>query len=503
MNPGLLLTVACATGAAVMVVELMAVRLLAPWFGQSLPVWTNVIGVVLLALAAGQWLGGRWASQRSGFAPATLLIVAGALSAAVPDLVSLLAPLTLPADLALDEAYPFVTLGSLLVALLVLAVPMVAMGAIAPWLVSLSRDAHEVPGRASGRVLGAGTIGSLVGTFGATHVLVGAFGSVLSIRLAGLALMVLGLLTRGAGGTSRPTAWLALAVPGLVFLAPAPAPEQGLLEEVETPYQFARIVEEPDGMRLLKLNEGLDSFHSAYRVGELWTDRYFDAFVAPALIAPADGSGVRRILIIGMGGGTMARQIRTIDRSIEVVGVELDDELVRLGRAWLGLDPAVPVYGGLDGRLALHGSSGPWGAVLIDAYAQQIYVPHHLCTLEYFEQVRARLHPGGVVALNLGGRTREDPVVSAISGTFAQVFEGATMARVPGTRNMLLMGWNGAVTPPAELARRVREAGAADQLAWMLDGEGFAPVAVDAGPVLRDGNSPVEALAHRAWRADS
>jgi spermidine synthase len=498
----LLLTVAGATGAAVMVVELMAVRLLAPWFGQSLPVWTNVIGVVLLALAAGQWLGGRWASRGRGFSPATLLVVAGALSVAIPDLVARIAPLTLPQDLALEEAYPFVTLGSLLVALLVLAVPMIAMGAVAPWLVSLSRDAHEEPGRASGRVLGAGTLGSLVGTFGATHVLVGALGSVLSVRIAGGLLLVLGLLARRGGGSPRSTIWLVVLVPCLAPLIPGPEPLQGLLAEVETPYQLARVVEQPDGMRLLKINEGLDSFHSAYREGDLWTHRYFDAFVAPALLAPSGPEGKRRVLIVGMGGGTMARQIRAIDRSIDVVGVELDAELVRLGRRWLGLDPSIPVHAGLDGRLALHGDSGPWGAVLIDAYAQQIYVPHHLCTTEYFRMVRNRLLPGGVAALNLGGRTREDPVVSAISGTFARVFDGVSMARVPGTRNMLLMGWNGKAPAAGLLARRLREVGAADHLSWMLDGQAFAPVDVDAGPVLRDGNSPVEALAHAAWRAE-
>ncbi|MBM3985963.1 MAG: hypothetical protein FJ296_09805, partial [Planctomycetes bacterium] len=64
MSLGLLALVAAATGAAVLVVELMAVRLMAPWFGQSQPVWTSVIGVVLAALAAGQWLGGRWAELR-------------------------------------------------------------------------------------------------------------------------------------------------------------------------------------------------------------------------------------------------------------------------------------------------------------------------------------------------------------------------------------------------------------------------------------------------------
>jgi spermidine synthase len=391
----------------------------------------------------------------------------------------------------------------LLVALLVLAVPMLAMGAVAPWLVSLSSDAHDVPGRASGRILGAGTLGSLVGTFGSTHVLVGALGSVLSLRIAGAALVLLGLLARRAPGRPRAATWFVLLVPCLVPIVPGPPRPAGLLAEVETPYQFARIVEEPDGMRLLKLNEGLDSFHSAYRAGDLWTNRYFDAFVAPALLAPVGQAGVRRVLIVGMGGGTMARQIHAIDPAVDVVGVEIDAQLVDLGRAWLGLDAALPVLVGLDGRLALRSDAGPWGAVLIDAYAQQIYVPHHLCTVEFFRLVRERLAPGGVAALNLGGRTREDPVVSAVAGTFATVFGNATMARVPGTRNMLLMGWNGDAPQAGVLASRLRQVAAAEHLAWMLDGEAFAPVERGAGPVLHDGNSPVEALAHRAWRADT
>src|SRR5262245_865493 len=177
----------------------MAVRLMAPWFGTSQLVWTNVIGVVLAALAAGQWLGGRWAEARRGAGPATLLLAAGALSLALPDLVDWLSAHVRPAGLQLEEAYPFVTLGSLLVALLAVGAPMAALGAVTPWLVRLSRDASQQPGRVAGAVLAAGTLGSLVGAFGATHVLLPALGSAGAVRLAGGVLLLAALPLLRAG----------------------------------------------------------------------------------------------------------------------------------------------------------------------------------------------------------------------------------------------------------------------------------------------------------------
>jgi spermidine synthase len=486
-----------------MAVELMAVRLMAPWFGQSQPVWTNVIGVVLLSLAVGQWLGGRWAEQRARFRPASLLAVAGVLSIALPEIVMWLARWSLPSDLALEEAYLFVTAGSLLVALTALGVPVVAMGAIAPWLVRLSREVSSEPGRVAGRVLAAGTIGSLVGTFGVTHLLLETVGAAWAVRGAGALLLALGLVVWRVEGGRMSRAGALLVLPLAALLAPSPAAREQVLESVDTAYQHARVVALGDGTRLLRINEGLDSFHSALVPGSLWTGRYFDAFVAPALLAPRDERGRKRVMIVGLGGGTMARQILSVMPDVEVTGVEIDAELVRLGRRWFELPDAVEVIAGQDGRVALRAAGGQWGAVLLDAYAQQIYLPQHLCTEEFFVEVRQRLLPGGVAAANLGGRTREDPVVAAVAATFARVFDDATMARVPGTRNMLLWGWNGPAPGDDERAEALLEGGVADQLGWIGSRHDFAPVRVQDGPRLVDGDAPVEALAHRSWRGST
>jgi predicted membrane-bound spermidine synthase len=406
---------------------------------------------------------------------------------------------SLPGDLTLSEAYSFVSWGSLLVALVGLGVPMLALGAVAPWLVRLSREATTRPGVAAGRVLAAGTLGSLIGTFGSTHLLLGALGSAGAVRVAGAGMLVVGLVVAVAMRSRPGVAGLVALLAAGISLLVVPVPEASVLVSVETDYQWARVEQLEHGVRLLKLNEGLDSFHSVYDPRTVLTGRYFDAFLLPVLMTPADPEGRRRILVVGLGGGTMARQIHATDPDLEVVGIEIDPVLVDLGRDWLGFDDEMAEVRLLDGRMALRLSEERWGTVLIDAYSQQIYLPHHLCTREFFDLVHQRLLPEGVVALNLGGITREDPVIAAVTATLASVFAHVEMARIPETRNWVVLGWKS--SPPSLQARRVRLAATPwkTELEWMVDGSYFAPVLADAGTVLIDGRAAVESLAHRAW----
>lgn len=498
-----LLAVAALSGAAVMILELMAVRLMAPWFGQSQLVWTNVIGVVLAALALGQWLGGRAAARGSGRWAAGLLFGAAAVALALPEIVRLLAALVLPDELPLLEAEPFVVGGSLLVALVGLGLPMVALGALTPWLVRLSRDAMEAPARVTGRLLGAGTLGSLIGTFGASHVLLPWVGSAGAVRIGGVLMAAAGVLL-ASGRRSAMAAAVAVLGLGVAAWSAGGAlqvePRRGeLLASVETAYQWARVEELEDGTRLLRLNEGLDSFHSAYVPGQLLTDRYYDSFLLPTLLARPVAAGPRRVLIVGLAAGTMARQVRLLDPEAEIHGVEIDAEIVELGRRFFELPDDIEVAAGLDGRVALRALEGPWSAILVDAYASQIYLPPHLSTREFFAETKARLAPGGVIALNLGGLSVDDPVVDALMGTFADVFANARVQRLPRSRNLLAMaceaGWPGV----SAMEDVLLAAGLLPELEHLVDGTRWVTARVGA-PVLRDGFAPLEALAHESWR---
>jgi spermidine synthase len=493
-----LTAVAALTGAAVMMLELMGVRLAAPWFGQSQLVWTNVIGVVLAALAAGQWLGGRWAEGRSGPGPSALLVAAGAFALAQPDLVSWLAPRVLPDELSLLEAHPFVTWGSLLVSLLVLGVPMLALGGVTPWLVRLSLEAQSAPGRVAGRLLGAGTLGSLLGTFGASHLLLPWVGSAGTVRLAGV------LLLGAAFLAGRPRAALAawLLLPLATWTLPAPPALDGLLETRETAYQWARVVEHDDGARVLLLNEGLDSYHSLRPAEGVLTGGYYDAFLMPALVAPPSEDGEVDVLVVGLAAGTMAWQLERVAPSIRVTGVEIDEEVVELGRSWFALPEDTRVHAGVDGRVAVASSPRRFGAILVDAYANQIYLPPHLTTVEFFSLLRERLIPGGCVALNVGGLSLEDPVVAAVAATLSQAFDVVQAGRVPGTRNVFLLGWPDGAPASEDVATRLRAAGLWEALAWTTDAERLAVLSGAEGLVLRDGDAPLEDLAHASWRRE-
>ena len=144
-------SVAFLAGFGCMAAELTAVRLLAPHFGDSAYVWTNVIGVILTALAAGAWLGGR-AASRSAVGPAASWICAfaGVAIAASPWFAPALGAWLVPGELPLDAAMPAMVLGSLAATIALFAPAMVALGALSPLLVTgVVRGGGDV-GRASG-----------------------------------------------------------------------------------------------------------------------------------------------------------------------------------------------------------------------------------------------------------------------------------------------------------------------------------------------------------------
>ncbi len=455
--------VAALSGFAVMSVELAAVRLFAPYFGDSAYVWTNVIGVMLVALAVGAWLGGRAAHpDRARPRLALVLVVAGAITAIVPVVAEPLGTWLLPSDLALDAAMPALVRGSLAATLLAFALPVLLAGMATPMLIAavVGREASSV-GRAAGLVAMWSTLGSLVGTFATTHVLVPELGSRATVWTCAALWIVAGLLC--GGGRKRA---LALLLPLGLALVPLgarrpPAPPAELLDEVESSYQYLQVVRTPAvddqaGTTELKINEGLDSFHSVRIDGTPWTDgRYYDFYAVVPLLA---GDGHRpaglRVLSLGAAAGTFERIYRAVYPRCRIDSVELDPAVVALGREYFGAFADADdgdVFAGIDARVFVERSKDRWQVILVDAYERQIYVPAHVASREFFTAVRERLEPGGIVAVNVGGRNFDDPVVQAVGRTMATVFGEAWAWRVPRSRNFMVLGRRGRAVDPTVL----------------------------------------------------
>lgn len=511
---GLLLVVALA-GAGTMSVELAAVRLLAPWFGTSLAVWTNVIGVVLLALSVGYLAGARLAAGGRPLRSLAWALVAGGLLVAwLPSLAQPVAATFLPAGQTLDRAAELLSWGSLAAAGVLFLPPALALGCIGPLGVELVQARTGVhPGTAGGRVLCASTLGSLVGTFGTTHLFLPRLGILVTFVGIGALLVLLGilLLWRARAGRAH-LAWALVLAAGGAAAPGLGRPElpagQVLLEERESPYQRVRVVEvrgEPP-WRLLQVNEALDSFQSVWapQPGLLGGGHYYDAFALPPWWEGRGGTW--DLLVLGLGAGTVWRVLEgALPPGLELAstGVELDPVVVELAQRWMDLPPSSParrVLAGWDARAALAFLSGPHDQIVLDVYANQIEIPAHLATVELFGLLVERLRPGGWLVINVGGFGLGDPVVEAVARTAARAFGTRCLAlAVPFSRNVALVlrrdaeppapggpGWSQGSWPVAELLERLALPGAWH---WIEPGP---------GPILSDDRSPIDQLQRRS-----
>ena len=445
-------------GFAVMGLEVTAVRLLAPHFGDTAYVWTNVIGVILLALALGAFLGGRMADSEAGSSRvATLLVIAGVLTAIAPIVARPLGAWLVPADLPLDSAMWALVRGSFVATTILFAPPVILVACVSPVLITLLAREDGKVGRAAGLVSCAATVGSLAGTFAATHLLVPNLGSRGTVWVCAGFLIGSSFMCR-----TRLSGVAALVcLPVLPFLVPmtikGPGPGEKLITEVESSYQFLQVVEVEGSDPLqtkLKINEGLDSFHSVAYAGTPYTQGGYYDFHVPAPYLAGDGEVPADLSVLSLGeaAGSFGRLFAHVYPECTMDRVEIDPMVTELGEEFFpGSRPEGRQFP-VDARTFVENTGDRYHVVLVDAYEHQIYIPSHLASVEFFTAVANVLHEGGVVSVNCGGTQFDDPVIRALGSTLATVFEEAMVFRVPRSRNFVLMARKGRAIEPVVLA---------------------------------------------------
>lgn len=437
-------------GFCTMGLEMTAARLLAPYFGTSNYIWTNVIGIILLALSLGYWLGGILADRRPNPKTLAMCLLAGGLAGLpIPFVIRLLAEALLPAGMTLDNAFLVIFKGSFLGALL-FAPAVTILGMVSPFVIRILADETGNVGRSTGRVFAVSTIGSILGIFSSTLFLVPWLGSrmtvlVFSSMLIAIALVMLLSPSRAAAAA------LLLVVPILAMRGStfkdvrwevsadaagnASVPER---TEWESGYQYIRVVRE-NGTRYLKLNEGLDSFHSLTVDGDVFTNAYYDYYNAfPLLFLDREQLDVA---ILGGGGGTSVRQYDHFfgDRfDLRIDSVEIDPLVTEVGRRYFGYPEEGVTIHDLDARVFVNLASGDYDIIIVDAYANQVYIPFHVATREFFEHVRRLLGDEGIVAMNVGAFEPDAPLVAALVTTLQSVFPDTYAMTLPRSRNLIV-----------------------------------------------------------------
>jgi spermidine synthase len=444
-----LLTLVFVGGMTSLALELMAPRLLAPFFGTTLIVWSIVIGMFLFYLSTGYFIGGRLADRFP--TPRVLCGVTTTAAISIGLIPFISQPVLEWSVRGLSQVNVSIVATSFIAVLLLFSVPVILLGLVSPYAVRLSVNAVASSGRSAGGLYALSTVGSIIGAFLPVLVLMPNWGvrrTLLAFSVALLAASLWGLRLPARMAASVPGALvlLPLLLPQVLSLGPL-KPLPGLIFDQESAYNYIQVVREPDGTRELILNEG-QAIHSIYRPDRVLTGWYWDYFLAaPYFNAGAAAGHVNRVAIIGLAGGTIARQFSAVYGPVPIDGVEIDPAIVAAGRRYFGMnEPNLHVYFA-DGRPFMRTTTATYDVVAIDAF-QQPYIPFQLTTVEFFQEVRAHLSPHGVVCINAGHTRTDFRLIQALVNTLARLFPSVYTFNVPGTFNTEIM----ATASPTSLA---------------------------------------------------
>ena len=487
-----------ACGMTTLAVELTASRLLGSVFGTSNLVWASIIGLILIYLAAGYFIGGRWADRAPRFGTFYKIVLWGASTSGLAALAA--RPVLRAAADAFDQLQIAVLAGSFVSVLVLFIVPITLLGTISPFAIRLALTDKQHAGRVSGRIYAISTLGSFTGTFLPVLVFIPLVGTTSTFLIFSFFLMGVGLLGLGRAEGWRAAAgqlWLPLllAVLAALWAGGEFKSTAGQIYETESAYNYIQVVE-VGGTRYLRLNEG-QGIHSVYNPDQLDFHGTWEQFLAaPFFNAPPYNVGdIQRIAIIGLAGGTSARQASAVFGEVPMDGFEIDPKIIEVGREYFGM--TLPSLNAIaqDGRWGLEHSAQLYSLIEIDAYRPP-YIPPHLTTVEFFEICRQHLTDDGVLAMNVGRTPQDRRLIDALVATLQEVFPSVHVMDIPNTFNSMVY----ATRQPTSFANlqanyeRLQGLGGVHPLLLAsiertLDNQRETP---DSGLVLSDERAPIE-----------
>ena len=421
-------------------VEFTTSRLLQTVFGTSNIVWANVIGLVLLFLTIGYFLGGRLADRYPEYRIFYWLVsLAGFCSVLFLLMTSVILRTAASALAAVDVG---AVVSSLVAVIFTLAIPVTLLGCISPFAIRLGVRNIAEAGRISGRMFAVSTWGSLLGTYLPVLIIIPQTGTRLAAVIFGSALLLVGL--GGLWQTTRQQRYVALLLPLILIPVSVYWTTGGIKDypnqiyETESAYNYVQVIREGDCNYLL-LNEG-QAYHSYYCDGgrvpriSVWSIM----LAAPYFNDVSDGSPITNMAVIGLAAGTIPKQFTQVYGPIPIDGIELDPAIVEVGREYFELNETnINAIVG-DGRYELNQLDKQYDVITLDAYKVP-YIPWHLTTQEFFEEINDHLTDTGVLAINVGSLPEDQRLLEAVSGTLQTIFPTVHTINVPGSFNSILV----------------------------------------------------------------
>ena len=407
------------TGAAVMVIELLGTRLIAPFYGASLYVWTSVISVTLIALALGYFVGGRWADRAKKTGLALIIALSGLLTLLIPWL-------TAPVLLATDAMG--LRMGVFISTLVLFSPSLIMLGMIGPFAVKLATASLDGVGAGTGSIYAVSTVGSVIGTLFLGFYLFPQVGSREIFIGLGIALLI---LAAGVAYFERKRISLMTALPpiaALIVVGIALLPRVAdsahrtasndsnhIQFERKSLYGWVRVIDKPEeNFRLLTVDAStIGAATISHGKNVLTYQRIVD-------ILPALTPRIKRALLIGQGAGHMAMTLK--NHGIVTDTLEIDPAVAEAASQYFGFTPTGQTIIG-DARYEIRKLTNTYDLIILDVFTGGSE-PVHLLTVETMTQLRSLLSEHGLLALNFVAffEDGKNKALASVAKTLAQVF---------------------------------------------------------------------------------
>ena len=431
-------------GMAVMAVELGASRLLAPYFSSSQIVWTIIIGTIMIAMALGNVVGGKWADKNSDPSKLFRRILISAVWIAFIPVLGKYIILAITGVMIVTVSTGLLIWSSLIACMVIFVFPLFLLGTVTPSLIKYTISDIEESGSVAGRLGACNTIGSIIGTFLPTFVTIPSVGTGMTFLIFSGILLVIGLLYF----ISRKTKLVLCTVSTILYVIACIFGHTShfafwisdLTYEGESVYNYLQVTD-TEWATSLSTNVLFGVQSIKMKSGNL-TGMYYDyALAAPTMAMGYEGedgtvTGTDKpdILILGMGTGTFAVQCEKYFPGCNITGVEIDEKITELAHEYFDLPEDIKVYT-YDGRAFLEADSGKYDVILVDAY-QDITIPFQMSSSEFFNLVKDHLKENGIMVMNMNMHGNgETDITTYLSDTVASVFPNVATVNVVGSTN--------------------------------------------------------------------
>lgn len=433
------------TGACVLVVEIVATRVLSPYFGNTLFMVSSVISVILAALSCGYYLGGRMADKNTTYdrffqiilVSGITLLAAHACGVFVLPMIGYLLP---------------ITIGPLLMSLLLFFLPALLLGTLSPYAVALQvqNGDNTGVGSASGVIFFWSTIGSIAGSLLAGFVLVPYWGINTIIIIVGASLCIVGigaLLILKTGKRSHVLYLAGMIIVASTVFATSNRADGHHLFQADGMYERITIY---DGQYQGRATRFFQQDRSSSAAMFLDSDDLVYDYTKYYALYKVFTPNLKDALIIGGGAYSIPKILLKEHPTVQVHVSEIEPSLYSLSKKYFNLEDSERLYNHTDdGRRFLQDTDVRFSMIFSDVYHSLYSIPAHFTTQEFFTLAKERLDSDGIFVANIIGELEPKNPSFLLSEmkTFKSVFPNSYFFAVRSpesgsAQNIIFVGYN-------------------------------------------------------------